>query len=81
MPLCQRGQLRPFRAARPTTRRTYPLPVTGRHFHDVIILTNKLPRLKASELLAEGAAGADLGAGCMDGSEDMDISDGAGTEP
>ena len=57
------------------------MPVTGRYYHDVIILSNKLPRQKASEVLAEGAAVTDKGADGMNSLEYMNISDGAGAEP
>ena len=65
----------------PHSEADLPPKFTGRYFHDIIILSNKLPRRRASEVLAEGAAAMGGGAEGMEGAEDMDISDGAGAEP
>ena len=65
----------------PHSEADLPLPLTGLFYHNLIVVSNKLPRRKASEILAEGAGAADGGNGGMDDSEDMDISDEADTEP
>ena len=65
----------------PHSEADLPLPLTGLFYHNLIVVSNKLPRRKASEVLAEGPAARGGGADGMEDSEDMDISDGAGAEP
>jgi hypothetical protein len=49
-------------------------------YHNIIILSNRLPR-RVSEVMGHGAAAAGQDDGGAGDSEDMDISDGAAGEP
>jgi len=56
-----------------------PVPNDGMAYHNIIILSNRLPR-RVSEVMGHGAAAAGQDDGGAGDSEDMDISDGAAGE-
>ena len=65
--------------APPTEVSRLPVPLNGLALHNIIILSNRLPR-RVSEVMGHGAAAAGRDDGGAGDSEDMDISDGAAGE-